>query len=83
MALLVSPLILRERGLGQVDYAEYSPKKNQQEARALIVECKYTLRSRGLGFKQWTRLKNSAGFIGELLDCPVELKIESERKSLE
>ncbi len=83
LALLVSPLVLRERGLGQIDYAEFMPKTKVKEARAQIVECKFTLRGTGLAPQQWARLKNSARFLGELLDCPVELKIASQRKTLE
>lgn len=66
-ALLVSPLVLRELGLGQIDAARLV------ENRIEICELKLFGE---LSWRQKTRLMRSASYLGELLDKEVRLKLE-------
>lgn len=64
---LISPMLLRRRGLGQIDVCYW--RKN----KIIAAECKL-----GEGFitsQQKDRLKHSIHFLGNIFNCSVELKL--------
>lgn len=67
LPVLVSPLILREMGLGQVDAARLTQKRLELCELKLYGE---------LSPKQKARLVRSANYLGELLDKEVVLTLE-------
>lgn len=66
-ALLVSPLILRELGLGQIDAARLIQDR--------VELCELKLYGE-LSSRQRQRLMRSANYLGELLEREVVLKLE-------
>lgn len=69
MPLLVSPLILRESGAGQVDLAILK-KTSQWE---VIV---YEIKSSGhISFLQYKRLKKSAHYLAMIFDCSARIQV--------
>lgn len=67
LALLLSPLVLRDMALGQVDAARLIGGR--------VELCELKLYGE-LSFKQRIRLVRSANYLGELLDREVLLKLE-------
>lgn len=66
-ALLASPLVLRELGLGQVDAARFIQRR--------LEICELKLYGE-LSHKQRGRLVRTANYLAELLDTEVSLKLE-------
>ncbi len=75
-AVLVSPLTLRDLGLGQIDVAYL--KKMNGEWSLTIVEVKSQQRPSP---RQFSRLKSSANFLAEILQIPVFLKVKLCQKN--
>jgi len=75
-AVLISPLTLRDLGLGQIDVAYL--KKVKCEWTLTIVEVKSLQMP---GPSQFSRLKNSANFLAEMLQIPVFLKVKLCQKN--
>lgn len=64
LPLLVSPMVLRSRNLGQIDVATISKKS------IIIWELKSSLR---LGIKQRTRIRAAASFLSQLFSKSVRV----------
>ncbi len=63
--LLVSPLFLRERGLGQIDVGSISKKG------ILVAECKSN--TERISYRQELRLKNTLKLLVSVFELPAQL----------
>ncbi len=68
--ILISSVILRQFGAGQVDIAIMEKKENYNEITLFEVKS-----SINISKKQILRLKRSAKIVSELLNCGINLKL--------
>lgn len=68
--ILISSLLLRELGAGQIDIARIQKYKNNK-----MIELYEVKNSKSPSKIQLNRLKNTQNLISQLLDCEVTLKI--------
>lgn len=68
--LLVSPLFLRRRGLGQIDAAKIIKTASGRQ-EAIVAECKF--RQKEITLNQKKRLRRSCQVLQIIFEIPVEL----------
>lgn len=68
--VLVSSLVVRERGMGQVDLAIMSKTTPERELKVIEVKS-----SRTCSQLQLKRLRKAAHFLGLILECPAYLEV--------
>lgn len=73
LAILVSSLVLRSRGLGQIDLCF------KERGVLVVVEVKSY---RGISPRQWSRLKKSCQWLGALLNRDVVFRVDHLKKEL-
>ena len=67
MPILISPLLLRRIGLGQIDISYFVPRGPKRGV--YLVEVKSSLR---LSSKQKLRLKKAQSYLATIFNCPVQ-----------
>ena len=73
MPLLISPLILRERGLGQIDLARFTKKS---EMIIELMEIKSSMLGASAMRGQRGRIRDSAMFLGNIFGKPIKFIVQ-------